>query len=92
MVGLLLSSFIYLDFLYGDCGIKRRMGDLIENGEREARGLSDLVVQEMMRIIRERYRMAFNWWVKNDTEMTVAVLKAVMKDTVSLIEYLEKRK
>ncbi len=45
-----------------------------------------------MRIIRERYRMAFNWWVKNDTEMTVAVLKAVMKDTVSLIEYLEKRK
>ena len=36
--------------------------------------------------------MAFNWWVKNDIEMTVAVLKTVMKDTVSLIEYLEKRK
>ena len=46
----------------------------------------------MMRIIRERYRMAFNWWVKNDIEMTVAVLKAVMKDTMSLIEYLEKKK
>jgi hypothetical protein len=54
--------------------------------------LSNLVVQEMMRIVREKYRMAFNWWVKNDIEMTVAVLKAVMKDTVSLIEYLEKRK
>lgn len=36
--------------------------------------------------------MAFNWWVKNDTEMVIAVLKAVMKDTVSLIEYLEKKK
>jgi hypothetical protein len=54
--------------------------------------LSNLVVQEMMRIVREKYRMAFNWWVKNDIEMTVAVLKAVMKDTVSLIEYLEKKK
>jgi hypothetical protein len=54
--------------------------------------LSNLVVQEMMRIVREKYRMAFNWWVKNDIEMTIAVLKAVMKDTVSLIEYLEKRK
>jgi hypothetical protein len=54
--------------------------------------LSNLVVQEMLRIVREKYRMAFNWWVKNDIEMTVAVLKAVMKDTVSLIEYLEKRK
>jgi len=56
------------------------------------RELSNQVVQEMMRIIREKYRMAFNWWVKNDIEMTIAVLKAVMKDTVSLIEYLEKKK
>jgi len=54
--------------------------------------LSNQVVQEMMRIVREKYRMAFNWWVKNDIEMTIAVLKAVMKDTISLIEYLEKKK
>lgn len=60
------------------------------DGVGEEKLTPDVVVLEMLRILRERYRTVFNFWVKKDYQMMIAMLKVILKDTDGLVKYLEK--